>query len=225
MQHATLDPPVRLVLDRLYAHHGVPEIDEEPDDILATLVATILSQATTNALSSQSFGSLLDAFEADWARIAHAPAKDVIESIRYGGLSHRKGPRIQAILTQTFEKYGDYTLEHMHDAPIKEAYKELLAMDGVGPKTASFVLMRAAKMPLFAMDTHILRLARRLKWIDAKASDTSAHRTMLGYIPQGEHDPAHMVMIWHGRALCHARSPVCGSCPLLDLCQHGQAQP
>lgn len=222
MRSSGLTPPIRVVLDRLYACHGRPQTDDEPDDVLATLVATILSQATTDKLSTKSFGSLLDTFEADWHRIAHASPAEVIESIKYGGLSHRKGPRIQAILRQTFERYGAYSLEHMHEADTSAAYKELMAMDGVGPKTASFVLMRAAKKPLFAMDTHILRLARRLGWIEPKASDASAHRAMLEHIPEGEHDSAHVVMIWHGRALCHSRGPNCQACPLLELCPHGQ---
>ena len=49
-----------------------------------------------------------------------------------------------------------------------------------------------------------------------------AHAALLPHIPEGDHDPAHMAMIWHGRRTCHARAPACESCALLSLCIHGQ---
>lgn len=214
---APLDPPIAEVLDTLYAHYGRFE-EPERDDILATLIATLLSQATTDANSSRAFGTLLDTFEGDWHQIAQAPVAEVAQAIRVGGLANQKAPRIQHILRQVHAEQGTYSLEHLHDLPPKEAMRQLLAMPGVGPKTASFVLMRAANMPFFAMDTHILRFCERIGWTSPALSDTRAHAFMLDRIPEGEHDAAHVAIIDHGRACCHARSPRCEQCPLRSQC-------
>lgn len=220
---APLDPPIEQVLERLYDEHGRPDPDGD-DDILGTLIATILSQSTNNANSSRAFGQLVDTFEGDWDQIRRAPTDEVAQAIQIGGLARQKAPRIQAILEKVYAERGDYSLEHLREWGVERAQRYLLEMKGVGPKTAAFVLMRAAQMPLFAMDTHILRLCRRLGWIEASTSSARAHDKMLAHIPDGEWDPAHVAMIRHGRTICHARSPDCHGCPLLSLCEHGDAR-
>ena len=210
---------MRDVLDALYAEYGRPEPERE-EDILATLIATILSQSTNNANSDRAFGELVDRFEGDWGQVQRAPVRELAEAIAIGGLSNQKAPRIQAILERVEQDFGEHSLEGLRELELKQATAYLLALKGVGPKTASFVLMRAAGMPLFAMDTHILRLCRRLGWITRDTSDARAHALMLPHIPEGEHDPAHVVMIWHGRQTCHARTPACHACPLSSCCAY-----
>jgi endonuclease-3 len=216
-----LTPDIDTVLELLYDAYGKPAPEPE-DDILATLVATILSQSTNNANSDRAFGDLVDRFQGDWQQVQDANVDEVADAIAIGGLSNQKAPRIQAILEKVYEDFGEHSLEDLRTWEVKKAERYLRSMKGVGPKTAAFVLMRAAQMPLFAMDTHILRLARRLGWISPTLSDTKAHEALLPHIPEGDHDPAHVAMIWHGRRTCHARSPACESCALLSLCVHGQ---
>ena len=214
-------------MEALYASYGRPtdhDDDDEGDDILATLVATILSQSTNDSNSSRAFGSLVDTFEGDWHRIAHTPIDEVAESIVAGGLSNQKAPRIQAALRQIERDFGAYSLDALRDWDLERAKAYLLALRGVGPKTAAFVLMRAARMPLFAMDTHIMRICSRLGWIASSTSSAAAHARMRKEIPDGEHDPFHVVMIRHGRHLCHPRRPECARCPLLKMCPHGIGQ-
>lgn len=218
---ADFNPPIRVVLDRLYAHHGRPTY-RGPDDLLGTLIRTILSQNTTRENTDRAFARLLDRFDGDWERIRKAPVDDLVDAIDIGGLARQKAPRIQKILEHLEENRGALSLEFLRDLPVDEARDYLLDFKGVGPKTAAFTLMYAADKPLFPMDTHILRICKRLGWLDEGTSSRKAHQKMLPAIPDGEHYPAHIVMVRHGREICHARNPECETCPLLELCPTGQ---
>ncbi len=212
-----LSPPWRAVLDALYDAYGRPA-PFEPDDILGVLIETILSQSTTNINASRAFQRLMDAFEGDWQRVHHAPTEEVVDAIRSGGLAKQKAPRIQAILGEVVRAHGVYSLEALRAWPVARAYGALRAYPGVGPKSAAFTLLCAAQAPLFAMDTHILRLCRRLGWVQSGVTDARAHELMAPHVPEGEHASAHIVMIDHGRTICHARQPRCDACPLLTCC-------
>lgn len=215
-----LDPPLSQVMTQLYEHYGKPEVDEDEDDILATLIEALLSQATNRKNFEQAFTQLLERFDGDWEKVAHGDVEAVEEAIQVGGLAKQKAKRIQAILHRVHELYGEYSLERMHEEEPADAYAELVAMPGVGPKSATFVLMRAANMPFFSMSTRILRICQRLGWGSEECSSQVAHDRILPHIPEGEHDALHTVLITHGKTLCLAREPLCASCPLRTCCHH-----
>ena len=181
---------------------------------------TILSQNTTRSNTDRAFENLLERFGGDWERIRRAPTEEVVDAIEVGGLARQKAPRIQTILATLEEERGAYSLEFLRDRDVQQAREYLLQFKGVGPKTAAFTLMDAAGMPLFPMDTHILRICRRLGWIDESTSSSDAHDRMLPEIPEGEHYAAHIVMVRHGRELCHARNPECAECTLRSVCAY-----
>ena len=216
-----LTPPIRTVLDILYTSHGRPEYSG-PDDLMGTLVRTILSQNTNRQNTDRSFGRLIDRFGGDWDRVAQAPTEAVVDAIEVGGLAQQKAPRIQAILREVRREQGAYSLEHLRKMDAAQAQSYLESFKGVGPKTAKFTLMYAGGMSVFPMDTHILRLCERLGWTEPSADNRRAHEFMEPHIPDGEHYAAHIAMIRHGREVCHARDPDCPECPLLDLCPFGQ---
>lgn len=206
-------------LERLYALHGRPTYDG-PDDLLGVLVQTILSQQTTRANCRRAFGELIDRFGGDWRRIEQAPTADIEEAVATAGLAGQKSRRIQAALARLHDERGEYSLEFLRELPVDQARDYLTSFKGVGPKTAAFVLMYAAGMSAFPMDTHILRICQRLGWIDASTSSARAHQIMEERIADDEHYSAHMVLVRHGREICHARSPACERCPLRDGCAY-----
>lgn len=218
-----LQPPIEIVLEKLYERYGRPEYDG-PDDLLGTLVRTILSQNTTRSNTDRAFGRLLERFGGDWDRIRRAPTDEVVAAIEVGGLARQKAPRIQKILETLHDERDEYALSFLRNWDVDRAHDYLVQFKGVGPKTAAFTLMYAAGMPLFPMDTHILRICRRLGWTDESTSSAEAHDRMLPEIPDGEHYAAHIVMVRHGREICHARNPDCPSCPLLEVCPTGLEQ-
>lgn len=205
------------VLARLYKTWGREE-HGGVDDVLAVLIRTILSQSTTKVNTDRAFASLLDTYAGNWARVAKAPVSELVETIRVGGLARQKAPRIQAILDEVYEVYGEYSLEALEDDDHNTAQSVLLGFPGVGPKTAAFVLMWALGKDVFPMDTHIFRILERVGLLDAAISAAKAHAAMQALIPAGECFPAHMVMVEHGRKVCSARNPSCSECSLNDVC-------
>jgi endonuclease III len=205
------------ILDELYAHHGRRRWDG-PDDLLGVLVHTILSQQTTRKNCRRAFAALIDTYAGDWGRIQGAPADELAEVINVAGLATQKAGRIQALLVRLDQERGEYSLAFLRQWPLDKARDYLTGFDGVGPKTAGFTLMYAAGMAAFPMDTHILRICRRLGWIEESTSSTKAHQLMEARIPAGQHYAAHMVLVEHGRAICHARRPDCQSCPIARQC-------
>lgn len=211
----------RLVLDALRRVHDVPERPDR-DDVLAVLVQTILSQSTTQSNAARAFDDLLETFQGDWVRVAEADVERVVQAIRHGGLARQKAPRLQRAIRQAMASFGSATLEALHDESDESAAAFLGALPGVGPKTVAFVMMWAMGRDVFPMDTHIFRILRRLGWLDETASDAVAHRTMEATVPRGQRFDAHMLLVEHGRTVCHARSPICATCVLNSFCQEYQ---
>lgn len=213
----TRAPNIRAVLERLYQAYEKPAYDG-PDDLLGTLIRTVISQQTTSQNASRAFGELLDRWSGSWERIDRAPLEEVEDAISTAGLAHQKATRIQAILKTLDDERGEYSLEFLRKWDVDEARDYLTNFKGVGPKTAAFTLMYAADMPVFPIDTHIIRICKRLDWLDDSVSNRKAHDTIEPEIPDGEHYAAHMVLVRHGRQTCHARNPTCDGCALEALC-------
>lgn len=207
---------IRAVWSRLRDRQGAfapkprkPIIDE--------LVATVLSQHTSDINSERAFGKLKATFPG-WDEVADAPPDLVADAIRSGGIAVRKTARIQRILATIEEREGRIDLDRLHgldDAGV-EAY--LTSLPGVGPKTAACVLVFSMGRAAFPIDTHVHRIAIRLGWIPAGTTAERAHRLLTPQVPPGIRYDLHMALITHGRTVCRAPSPRCPECPLRDLC-------
>ena len=186
-------------------------------DGVGVLVETILSQNTSAANSMAGYRRLRRAFRS-WNQAATATVEEVEKCIRISGLSRIKAPRIQSILRQIKADRGKIDLEFLKDRPPNEAFDYLMRFKGVGPKTANCVLLFAFGMPLFPVDTHIHRIALRMGWIEAGASAEEAHDLLAPMIAAEDRYAMHVLLIAHGRQVCHARSPACDQCPLIKMC-------
>jgi endonuclease-3 len=193
----------------------LPPVDE--------LVATILSQHTSDINTDRAFASLKARFPT-WPEVIAAPTGEVVEAIRSGGLANQKGPRIQQVLASILAEYGTFDLDSLADLPVREARARLTAINGVGPKTASCVLLFSLGMPALPVDTHVHRVTRRLGLIDDKLSADRAHEELESLL-QGDRDQTyafHMHLIGHGRTVCTARRPYCDRCALASRCDYVQ---
>jgi endonuclease-3 len=187
------------------------------------LVETILSQNTSNKNSEAGYRQLRRRFKT-WEQVADAPVEEVERWIRVSGLSRIKAPRIQAILRQVRAERGRISLEFLQRMPVADAVAYLKNFKGIGPKTIDCVLLFAFGMGVFPVDTHIHRIARRLKWIGPKVSAEKAHELLEPAIPEPERYAMHVLLIEHGRKTCKAVGPCCERCVLLDLCPYGRTR-
>jgi len=212
---------IRAVQRRLRAHQGafspkprLPIIDE--------VVATVLSQHTSDVNSERAFAQLKARFPR-WEQVVDAPAGQLADAIRCGGIADQKARLIQAILTAIEEREGRIDLGRLHDLEDAAAEAYLLSLPGVGPKTAACVLVFSMGRAAFPIDTHVHRVATRLGWIPANATAEKAHRLLAPRVPPDIRYDLHVAMITHGRTLCRARRPRCEECVLRDLCAYGSA--
>lgn len=197
---------------RLKSLYG--EVNVSPTDPTEELISTILSQNTNDRNRDLAFARLRKRFPT-WEDVAQAPTREVEESIRMAGLAPSKAPRIQKALRLIREKYGRFSLPGTEKR--KELFEFLLSLPGVGPKTARCVLLFSYGYSAFPVDTHILRVGRRLGFIGEKESPVSAMDRLDSLIPEGLHLSLHLLLIEHGRKTCRPR-PLCEVCPLRDLC-------
>ena len=102
--------------------------------------------------------------------------------------------------------------------PPAEAQAWLMALPGVGPKTAACVLLFSLDVPVMPVDTHVHRVARRLGLIGDRVSADAAHAILTELTPDDLMLDAHLLLIEHGRRTCRARNPRCGECVLADRC-------
>jgi endonuclease-3 len=205
---------------RLLAAFGEP-IWRNPLPALDELVSTILSQNTNDINRDRAFEALRGRF-ATWEAVRDAPEAAVIEAIRPAGLANQKGPRLQAVLRAITEQRGQLDLSFLEAYSAEQARQWLLQFKGVGPKTASIVLLFSLGKPAFPVDTHIYRVSGRLGLRPEKMSADQAHEHLAAQFAPESYYAAHLNLIRLGREICQARKPRCPACPLQDLCEYFQ---
>lgn len=214
------DAKVARIYRLLVEMYGIP--DWEPDgDALGGLVATVLSQHTSDVNSGRAYEQLVGRFPT-WEEVRDAPVEEVEEAIRPGGLARIKAERIQRILRELTERLdgGPLTLDALRGEPVGEATAYLRGFSGVGPKTAACVLLFSLGMPAFPVDTHVWRVTKRLGLIGARVSADAAHEILEALVPPSWRHTLHVDLIRHGRQICHAQRPECGRCRLRPECQY-----
>jgi len=195
---------------------GIPERsqDEEP---LGTLIHTILSQNTNDTNSERAFNNLIEKYPT-WEDVLSADVKELAETIRIGGLAGQKSVRIKQVLKWLKDNYGKLNLDFILEMDTTDAIQLLTSLKGIGLKTANVLLCFACGKETFPVDTHILRISKRLALVPEKASSEMAHEIMGQIYPKGKAYSLHVNMINFGRTICHARKPKCRECPLINYC-------
>ncbi|MGZ6226387.1 MAG: endonuclease III domain-containing protein, partial [Syntrophales bacterium] len=180
----------------LEEQYGVPRAEViDPVDLL---VMTILSQNTSDTNSLRAFGNLQKAF-ADYEFLLSASTEDMAESIRAGGLAEIKARRIRETLLKIKQDRGAIDLSFLGDMGKDAAMQYLLALPGVGPKTASVVLLFAFKFPFLPVDTHVYRVSRRLGLIPENVKPEKAQTVLEKMVPVEKYLSIHLNLIRHGR--------------------------
>lgn len=208
------------IVDDLDSAYG-PFILHPNEEPLDQLIATILSQHTSDTNTARSWASLRSRF-ATWEAVIAASPEEVADAIRMGGLANQKAPRIQGVLEEVRARTGGFDLGFLAGLSIADAQAWLTSLHGVGPKTAACVLLFALGRPAQPVDTHVHRVSQRIGLVPVGTSaERSEHilEALLGDNPQTTY-AAHKGLIAHGRAICLARNPRCPVCILKDRCDY-----
>jgi endonuclease-3 len=204
---------VRAARERLRAMYGIPVMEPHGDPV-GELVLTVLSQSTNDRNRDVAFLRLRERLD-PWEAVRDAPAAEIEEAIRPGGISKVKSVRIKAIL----EAIGDpLDLSWMRAAPIAESRAYLTALPGVGRKTAACVLLFSYGLRDVPVDTHVSRVGMRLHLLEPGAPFDRLHDQMLAITPPGAELEFHVNLLRHGRRTCHSQRPACAVCALRRMC-------
>lgn len=187
------------------------------EDVLACLILTILSQNTTDVSRDKGYKRLREKFPT-WEDVLQADVKAVEESIKVAGLGQQKATTIKNLLAWLKAEHGELSLEFIHDMKTEEGLDLLCQHKGIGIKTASVTLSFACGREVFPVDTHILRISKRLALIPQNCSAEKAHAELPKIVPKGKSYPFHMNLIYFGRRICNARKPLCEECPFTQHC-------
>lgn len=178
------------------------------------LVATVLSAQCTDQKVNEVTPGLFARYPNAEA-LASSDVADVEEAIRPTGFFRQKAATLQGIARNLCDRFG---------GEVPAVLEDLVALPGVGRKTANVVLGEAFGIPGIAVDTHVLRVARRLGWT-TETDPVKVERDLMALIPEARWTRVSQLVIWHGRRRCHARKPACGACTLATWCPSFGAGP
>ena len=222
---------VNEILDLLKAEYPDAGCALEHVNVYELIVCVVLSAQTTDASVNRVSPALFAAYP-DAQALAAASQEDVAEIIRTIGMYKTKSKNIIALARALCEKHG---------GQVPEDYDALVALPGVGRKTANVVLAVGFGHQKIAVDTHVFRVSHRIglateessgadeKTAGAKAKVSAKNageknvlateKELMKILPDDRWTEAHHSLIWHGRNCCTARNPKCADCPIEKLCR------
>ena len=196
------------IFERLAAAIPNPTTELEHSSTFELLIAVILSAQATDKGVNIATRKLFKAANSPEG-IFNLGIEGLEVYIKTIGLYHAKAKNVIACCKQLIE---------LHNSSVPNTRAALEALPGVGRKTANVILNTAFGEPTIAVDTHLFRLGNRTKLATGK-NVLQVEQKYLKTIPKEFIQNAHHLLILHGRYTCTARSPKCGECCIVDLCE------
>jgi len=174
---------------------------------LELLIATILSAQCTDVRVNMVTKDLFKKYKSakDWAK---ADIKEIESDIKSTGFYHNKAISLKGACTEITERLG---------GKVPDTMEELVALPGVGRKTANVVLGNAFGKPAIACDTHVIRLSRRLG-LSLNSDAVKLEFDLAEIVPEKGWTMFSHLLIFHGRNVCRARKPDCENCLISKYC-------
>ncbi len=197
------------IFRRLAAAFPNPTTELAHGSIFELLIAVILSAQATDKGVNIATRKLFKAANTPEA-IFNLGIEGLEFYIKTIGLYHAKAKNVIACCKQLID---------LHNSIVPNTRAALEALPGVGRKTANVILNTAFGQPTIAVDTHLFRLGNRTKLATGK-NVLQVEQKYIKTIPKEYLQDAHHLLILHGRYTCTARSPKCGECCIVDLCEY-----
>jgi endonuclease-3 len=198
---------VQEIFDRFAQTSAHPKTELSYLNPYTLVTAVALSAQATDVSVNKATKTLFAVADTPETMLALGEA-GLIQHIKSIGLYRTKAKNVMAAARILIEQYGG-------DVPLNR--EALQSLPGVGRKTASVVLNELDIEPAIAVDTHVFRVAHRLKLSNGKTPDQVEH-DLMAIVPQPYLTRAHHWLILHGRYVCVARRPKCEQCLIADLC-------
>ena len=193
-----------LLLEQEYPNASCALIYRTPFQLL---VATILSAQCTDERVNKVTAPLFKQYPTA-SDMAKLPTEEIAQMIYTTGLYNHKANSVSGLSNILMERY---------DGEVPQTIEELVALPGVGRKTANVVLGNAFQIPGLAVDTHVIRLMNLLGLVQSKDA-VKIEKVLMDLVPQQQWTQFSHLVISHGRRICIARRPQCSQCVLANLC-------
>ncbi len=188
---------------------------EKFKDPFKVLIATILSQSSTDKSALISFNKLEERIGIEPEKIEEANLEDIECSIKFSGLQRQKAKAIKEIA----KRLKIINLREILEEDIESARKKLLELPKVGPKTAD-VLLALFKKEVVPVDTHVERVSKRLGIVDMNAKYEEIKKKLEELFQGESRHMIHLLFISHGRKICKSRKPLCFQCKIFEYCEY-----
>ncbi len=199
---------MQTVLERLKGEYPNAETELTYSSPLELLVAVILSAQCTDVRVNQVTGNLFAKYRSP-EDYAAAPPEELEEDIRPTGFFRNKARSIRGM---------SEALIRDHDGKVPRTMQELVALPGVGRKTANVILGNVFGVNEgVVVDTHVKRLSNRLGFTE-ESDPVKVERDLIPLVPERDRTLFAHLLIFHGRNVCKARKPLCRTCLLNDIC-------
>lgn len=214
-------PILSEIRERLLAVFG-PQRDAERNDPLSQFVAAFISSRTHDDVSVHAFQQLRRQY-ASWELLARATSAEIETIIRPVTYAEKKAALLPSALRMISARSGALDLHFLIDWDEEMALQWLDGLPGVGPKIAATVLnFSTLRKRTLAVDTHLLRIGKRLRLLSQRADHDSAYGPFMSLVPDAwDADDLyefHWLMKYLGQRDCTHNLPACSRCPLRDLC-------
>lgn len=199
------------VYARLKRHHHDAHCELDHKNAFELVCAVVLSAQTTDVAVNKLTPGLFAKYPSA-EKLARASQEEVEGLIDRIGMYRQKSKNLIGLAKLLVEKHG---------GKVPDTMDALVALPGVGRKTANVVLGVAFGKPEgVVVDTHVQRISRRLKWIPRASENdpVKIEQSLMKLLPRSDWDTASHVLIFHGRRVCFAQKPNCEGCPVNDAC-------
>ena len=197
------------VIDRLKKEYPDADCTLDYDQAWKLLVSVRLAAQCTDARVNVVVEKLYEKYQ-DVKALAEAPVEDIEAIVKPCGLGHSKARDISACMKVLEEKYG---------GNVPTTFDELLALPGVGRKSANLIMGDVFGKPAIVTDTHCIRLVNRMGLVDGIKDPKRVEMALWKLIPPEEGSDFCHRLVNHGREVCTARTkPYCDRCCLKDIC-------
>ena len=199
---------INIILDRLEENYPDAECALVHQNVYQLIVAVALSAQTTDKSVNLITPALFERYPNAEA-LAHAEITEVEEYIRRIGMYKTKAKNIVGMAKALVENHG---------GQVPEDYDALVALPGVGRKTANVVLSVGFGHQRIAVDTHVFRVSNRIGLV-AEKDVLKTELALMDRIPEERWAKTHHSLIFHGRQCCDARKPRCEECSIKEWCE------
>jgi endonuclease III len=185
----------------------------EPLDELIYIVLAVMTEFGVDSVYAQ----IRRAFPS-WDDVLAAPEERLIELLRPIGLYAQRARRIRALINEIAMREGSADLTRVRSLSDDKAEAYLATLPGVGKKIARCVMLYSLGREVFPVDTHVLRVLKRLGLADPGLTLQAAQDVLQAEVPNLLRYTLHVNLVVHGRTVCRARRPRCGACVLANRC-------